>query len=1391
MDDIQLEGAAATGGDYSTWQERAGAAYENAKLNEGRRLFLSNASDLYDAEIRRIKDLTGQTLVSPFAANPDDAREGARNPSWNAAFDRFEQRRAQAIAQSPLAAPDGGVPLEHTLTPLYLQQREVEARTMSAIDRSPSAVNLWLLGKVDPASMLGSVGAMFTDPVLLLPNAIGGGPVGVGAKGIMWGGVKAAAANATATSVMQPFVQGWRKDAGLEYGFAHAAQSVAGAAVFGAIADPLVRGGFRGIRALQGREPILDAKGNVTGYQRPGQTPAKSFDAAIAEVKPTEAAPAWVGELQRALREDGPEAALDIAAQNAPEGSVLRKAADGDPQALTEVAHATGAMTDPAMRGAAAELQRYQMFGPKPDVPRGEHFETLGDSIRRSMDPAEPPAVAPDPVRPAHVEGAPLSPEATAAREALVRQKGTPTDLARIMRERPDLVTADLHLSDAKMAAARKLSRLSDDAFEAVAAGRANPMDAIAVANHVADKGMHAQVLDALTRSAVKNDAQRRMMIAETLARPGDLAPHEARMGVHGLDAEQMGQRVATLDAGVKALAKHPSLRAIVETEAAKLELGLPDAAKGDKKLRTDLGKRISDAVAEASRSPGPVADLLADVARARESGASKKLAAQVFADGIGKILDEQGLKGLAPSETPRSEMRGFSDPHGAEAKAQVKALEDRAKFAAKRREPHDGQTQGKAGEDVRGGRGDGNTPVDRIAQAADAGARREGGDVAGGKLRESRASQTRQKVRSALAAGDHVLGFDAGRDFKGTLLVEHLGNTAEVTVYLHDAKTKLPRISDDPIKTMEQLDRLNSHVATMSLSEREPHAFEIGYVSVDPRRKRQGIGTHFYDTVERDLGIELRPSGRLTDQGRAFWQRRAPELVANHRLDTLHMDELWKSPRQLLDERANAVIVAERFKTKQALEKVRHYDDLLATIPAEAKTPDALRQMFSLKDPVHLTAAGEAAWPKVRSAVEQVVARLPREVRVEMRHRLVVGGREVEGLYDPYVALVRVAMGDGADRVLRHEEIHVLRDLRLMSEAEFRVLVDRGIADGAMAKFAIADRYRPLYEKRFGGDHRALAAAMAEEMVAEMWGAARRGDLYGRQIDGVFKRLTTFVADLKERLTNAKNGLGFQSAEDIFRRIETGEIGRRQRPAERPQWQTDTMPVGLHKSTKFSLSEVPEPRRRPSPKTFEPMLLPEAIKAIAGLEGHAVYVDPHYIAAKRNLKDTDRGGVLGKGAATPEKVRAMVADVLANPDYVRLYKDGQTINVIKHLPNGDVANVSVRLQPDDRGRHFVPTAYIMSANENRRALAGVLVQHGSDGVKWKGATEALRADLASVSERSAKGPWPPEALDSTVGELRQRLDAGSDRPQTPGAMLAADADRADLLGTLAQVCKR
>ncbi len=174
---------------------------------------------------------------------------------------------------------------------------------------------------------------------------------------------------------------------------------------------------------------------------------------------------------------------------------------------------------------------------------------------------------------------------------------------------------------------------------------------------------------------------------------------------------------------------------------------------------------------------------------------------------------------------------------------------------------------------------------------------------------------------------------------------------------------------------------------------------------------------------------------------------------------------------------------------------------------------------------------------------------------------RLSMGGMEASELVtDPVTAsergngfrwMLEVAMGDlGTMRAKgRHGVVHILREMGLWTDAEWKILVDRankvGIRQEMEAlkvkgndKLSIWDAYNEVYEQY--GDHK--AELLDQELVANLAEKSSNGASYGSTIDALLDRITKFF----EALRNAVRGLGFQTADVVFERMLSGEVAAR-----------------------------------------------------------------------------------------------------------------------------------------------------------------------------------------------------------------------------------------------------
>lgn len=89
--------------------------------------------------------------------------------------------------------------------------------------------------------------------------------------------------------------------------------------------------------------------------------------------------------------------------------------------------------------------------------------------------------------------------------------------------------------------------------------------------------------------------------------------------------------------------------------------------------------------------------------------------------------------------------------------------------------------------------------------------------------------------------------------------------------------------------------------VATVDLIQHANGAWEVLHAEVEPGRRRQRLATTLYDRIEEVLGVEIRPSGWLSEDAYAFWRRRNADSVAGYR-QVEPLLQLWISPKQLLN---------------------------------------------------------------------------------------------------------------------------------------------------------------------------------------------------------------------------------------------------------------------------------------------------------------------------------------------------------------------------------------------------------------------------------------------------------------------------------------------------------
>jgi hypothetical protein len=133
---------------------------------------------------------------------------------------------------------------------------------------------------------------------------------------------------------------------------------------------------------------------------------------------------------------------------------------------------------------------------------------------------------------------------------------------------------------------------------------------------------------------------------------------------------------------------------------------------------------------------------------------------------------------------------------------------------------------------------------------------------------------------------------------------------------------------------------------------------------------------------------------------------------------------------------------------------------------------------------------------------------------------------------------LIKIALdAENPMRVLRHEGIHALKELGAFTPDQWRVLENKAKSEW-MAKYNIAERYQGLDQ-----------ASMLEEAISDAFSDFSQTKPPAGLIGNVFSRIKSFFA----ALDNGFKGLGFQTADDVFGRVERGELlpGMGERAAE------------------------------------------------------------------------------------------------------------------------------------------------------------------------------------------------------------------------------------------------
>lgn len=241
----------------------------------------------------------------------------------------------------------------------------------------------------------------------------------------------------------------------------------------------------------------------------------------------------------------------------------------------------------------------------------------------------------------------PADVRALAAKKNMQEGTGDAIDVARVIRDRPDLVDGRLPVNGPTMKNAMAIARLSDEAFGMVANGVVPPNYGAAVGAMVADPINHAATIADLARFAPATEREARLLIGE-IQSAGFVSEHQIDLfGSADARRSLMAERVKVLDQAMQSLVSDKKLFGTLAKSADTIEGAGNQLDRSANRARAKNAAQLGDLLARLALKSGPVSDALNRAAERMAGGERKGLAANGFLDEVREILDRDGLQGL------------------------------------------------------------------------------------------------------------------------------------------------------------------------------------------------------------------------------------------------------------------------------------------------------------------------------------------------------------------------------------------------------------------------------------------------------------------------------------------------------------------------------------------------------------------------------------------------------------------------------------------------------------------------------------------------------------------------------------------------------------------------
>lgn len=251
---------------------------------------------------------------------------------------------------------------------------------------------------------------------------------------------------------------------------------------------------------------------------------------------------------------------------------------------------------------------------------------------------------------------------AYAAIKNMHESSGNALDMAKVMRERPDLVTSSLPVNDTKIREAKALSNLSEDAFKMVASGTVRSDVAAAVGERIKDTTRHLDMMNEMHGAKVTTGQHARLYVGQAMAAPQISETTASLFGEETSQRSLLKERAAVLDKALSALKSDKRIFGLLEREASNIEEVGNKLSHDANAAKAEGAGRLAELVEKLSTTRGNVSDMIDRAARRVAEGETPAKAARALVKDVGDVMKSGGMKALVGGSNDAPRARVHSD---------------------------------------------------------------------------------------------------------------------------------------------------------------------------------------------------------------------------------------------------------------------------------------------------------------------------------------------------------------------------------------------------------------------------------------------------------------------------------------------------------------------------------------------------------------------------------------------------------------------------------------------------------------------------------------------------------------------------------------------------------